>query len=288
MSAEDNQPPRRETHFYDVLGAPVRITYRELLQVLPHRQTVLFLVVALALYITTDRDVFYHLTGLAGHQDHDLIPLTTLIPAGLWLVEAAVYLGVYLACLNLAERAGFTTIYLPVVSLVATSTASLLRMLIGLLVLPGPLHDFAFRLLVTELWLYISTQAVELLYFRFILPVCKAHLNIAAAQPRTARVVVGRQSFAAEEIAYMRSEDHYVEIQAQGASHFVRARLTDLIAMTGEVGGFQPHRSWWVSRNAVADMVRKNKRYILRLKSGEEVPIARGKTQEARNWLDRP
>jgi hypothetical protein len=88
-------------------------------------------------------------------------------------------------------------------------------------------------------------------------------------------------------ILALEGEDHYVRIHTDKGSELVLLRLSDAIAEMGPTPGARTHRSWWVSKAAVATVRRDNGRLALVLKSGAEAPVSRGYASELREagWL---
>jgi cation transport ATPase len=89
-------------------------------------------------------------------------------------------------------------------------------------------------------------------------------------------------------ILALEGEDHYVRIHTGKGSDLILLRLSDAIAEMGQTPGARTHRSWWVSKAAVATVRRDNGRIALVLTSGVEVPISRGYASELREagWLN--
>ena len=88
-------------------------------------------------------------------------------------------------------------------------------------------------------------------------------------------------------ILALEGEDHYVRIHTDKGSELVLLRLSDAIAEMGATPGARTHRSWWVSKAAIATVRRDNGRLALVLTSGAEAPVSRGYAPELREagWL---
>nr|QQZ51292.1 LytTR family transcriptional regulator DNA-binding domain-containing protein [Phenylobacterium glaciei] len=69
-------------------------------------------------------------------------------------------------------------------------------------------------------------------------------------------------------------EDHYVRVHTAVRSELILMRLSDAVARTGREG-LQVHRSWWVARDAVTEVIRDGRNLRLKLLNGLEVPVAR-------------
>lgn len=74
-------------------------------------------------------------------------------------------------------------------------------------------------------------------------------------------------------------EDHYVRAHTALGSELVLMRMRDAVAEMGGLNGMQVHRSWWVARNAVADVKRAGRNVRLILDNGREAPVSRANVQ---------
>ena len=89
------------------------------------------------------------------------------------------------------------------------------------------------------------------------------------------------------EIWAVESEDHYLRLHTSKGQDLILMRLADAIVELDGLEGAQVHRSWWVSRDAIADAKRGDGRATLTLKDGSEVPVSRtyAKVLRERNWI---
>ena len=85
------------------------------------------------------------------------------------------------------------------------------------------------------------------------------------------------------EIVALEMEDHYVRVHTALGSALVLMRLRDAMALIGDLEGMQVHRSWWVARAAVEDVLRDGRNIRLKLARGLEAPVARAKVAELRD-----
>lgn len=77
------------------------------------------------------------------------------------------------------------------------------------------------------------------------------------------------------DILALESEDHYVRVHGMQHSELLLLRLRDAIAEMDESLGEQTHRSWWVARNAVAEVAGSGRNRYLRLVNGTRALVAR-------------
>lgn len=85
------------------------------------------------------------------------------------------------------------------------------------------------------------------------------------------------------DIIALEIEDHYLRVHTALGSALVLMRLRDGIALIGELEGMQIHRSWWVARGAVEDVLRDGRNIRLKLVRGIEAPVARAKVADLRD-----
>ncbi|MEM5515738.1 LytTR family DNA-binding domain-containing protein [Henriciella sp. AS95] len=77
------------------------------------------------------------------------------------------------------------------------------------------------------------------------------------------------------ELYAVSSEDHYCRVHTSLGSELILMRLADADRELASVDGLRVHRSWWVSRKGIADSARESGKIVLKLKSGDEVPVSR-------------
>jgi DNA-binding LytR/AlgR family response regulator len=59
------------------------------------------------------------------------------------------------------------------------------------------------------------------------------------------------------------------------------------MALIGDLEGMQVHRSWWVARGAVEDVLRDGRNIRLKLARDVEAPVARAKIADLKDarWI---
>ncbi|NIJ08353.1 hypothetical protein FHS31_001970 [Sphingomonas vulcanisoli] len=85
----------------------------------------------------------------------------------------------------------------------------------------------------------------------------------------------------------LENEDHYVRAHTAQGSTLILMRLRDAVAELEGIEGARVHRSWWVARAAVAEVVRRDRATALRLVNKLDVPVARSELPglRANGWL---
>jgi hypothetical protein len=71
------------------------------------------------------------------------------------------------------------------------------------------------------------------------------------------------------------AEDHYLRVHTDRGSDLILMRLSEAIGELEGLDGAQTHRSWWVAREAVADVERGDGRATLTLGNGVKAPVSR-------------
>ena len=83
------------------------------------------------------------------------------------------------------------------------------------------------------------------------------------------------------------AEDHYLRLRTSKGSDLILMRMADAIAELDGIEGAQVHRSWWVAKDAVAEVKRADRRVTLVLKDGAEAPVSRPNVSALREsgWI---
>jgi hypothetical protein len=89
------------------------------------------------------------------------------------------------------------------------------------------------------------------------------------------------------ELYAVESEDHYLRVHTSAGQELILMRLADAVRELAGVEGLQTHRSWWVAKQGLADVVKGDGRLTLKLKSGAEAPVSRTYLKAVREagWL---
>lgn len=102
-------------------------------------------------------------------------------------------------------------------------------------------------------------------------------IPVTEAQPSIARFML-RLPPALRNLSVdaIEAEDHFLRVHLEtGQSVLIRARLSDAVLELPPDLGAQTHRSWWVARPAIAQVVRSDGRVTLKLRHGIEAPVSR-------------
>jgi hypothetical protein len=103
-------------------------------------------------------------------------------------------------------------------------------------------------------------------------PVAPAPFD-AASPPRLSARLPERLRDA--DILALEAEEHYTKVHTSRGNTLLLLRFSDAIAEMAPVPGLQVHRSFWISRRAVDRVTRVERRMVVRLQGGLEVPVSR-------------
>ncbi|MEE8172728.1 MAG: LytTR family DNA-binding domain-containing protein, partial [Alphaproteobacteria bacterium] len=81
---------------------------------------------------------------------------------------------------------------------------------------------------------------------------------------------------------------HYLRIHTSAGQDLILLRLKDAVSELAGADGMHVHRSYWVARNAVANLERKGRKTTLTLSNGLRVPVSESFLPSVREagWLD--
>lgn len=101
------------------------------------------------------------------------------------------------------------------------------------------------------------------------------HFLSKGSQPAAPALLERVQDRLGQDLIRVSSRDHYVEVTTAVGSELILMRFSDALNELADAEGLQVHRSQWVARNAVSDMVKTEGRVELRLSNGDLVPVSR-------------
>lgn len=244
---------------------------RTYLSVLSHRSALLFVLLCMLTFMASDP---------SGSRAY--VPLWFSIV--FWPILFTVYLGHYLLGLWVAASASNTfprlRIPSPIVGLFALLPTIMLCKTAVQFMSGGTFpYNFEGQLV----FYFVSIQALETVYYRFIFPELRKEIGAETAKRH---LVVGGEKVDLDKLLHIEAREHHVHLTFDNAKSLARARLRDIVAQTKAEDGLQPHRSWWVARDPAIRAERKEGRLILRLRDDTEVPVARTRVDDVLNWLD--
>ena len=69
-------------------------------------------------------------------------------------------------------------------------------------------------------------------------------------------------------------EDHYLRIYTAAGEHLLLHRMKDALLELDNYDGIQVHRSWWIALGQVEKVKKENRKAIITMKNGIEVPVS--------------
>ena len=87
------------------------------------------------------------------------------------------------------------------------------------------------------------------------------------------------------DLIYLKVEDHYVKAFTPAGSGLILMRFADAVAELS-AHGLQVHRSYWVAKRYMKRVLQKDGRTVLRLTTGQEIPVSRTYLRTVRAALD--
>lgn len=100
-----------------------------------------------------------------------------------------------------------------------------------------------------------------------------------------AQVEINGETVDLSGLLYLKAAEHYVELVYDRASQLVRTSLRDVIERLHPDHGVQPHRSYWVNRDAIVGLNRRKGAQFLVLSNGDEIPVSRHRRADVGQWV---
>ena len=88
------------------------------------------------------------------------------------------------------------------------------------------------------------------------------------------------------DILFLKASGHYVEVVTSAGSAIILMRLTDAVAELGNEG-MRIHRSYWAAYGHMTGLQRRDRRMLLCLTGGHELPISRSLLTDVRSAIGR-
>ncbi|ETA52162.1 LytTR family DNA-binding domain-containing protein [Ponticoccus alexandrii] len=129
---------------------------------------------------------------------------------------------------------------------------------------------------------FIMAEVFGILFLKFVRPAIEGR-----AHETGRHIVIGASPVPLSRLRHIEAREHHVHVTLDGESLTQRARLGDIVAQTAPEDGFQPHRSWWVAAQAGGRLEKDGPKHVLQLRDGTRIPVARTRVEEVREWLER-
>ncbi len=273
--------------FHDMFGRRLDMSYRGVLALFSHRVTIGFLVMVAVAFFALDP-----------HRFRSTMP----VPLALLTWVLAVGLVVVLKLVNFAWVSVVTSrrqvpVYLPILSAMEFYVTIVVGEQIAVFFSRGV---WVPNILPNYFYYLITLLVVETFFVRYLAPDILRETGFgpgdrtppAAAPPfvpeegAVPSLSLGARRFRLTKVQYAVSEEHYVRLVLTNEEIMHRAKLTDLVAQTRPEDGFQPHRSWWISRHAQPRLSKDGGRFWVQIGDEVEAPVARARTKQVQDWFD--
>ena len=94
----------------------------------------------------------------------------------------------------------------------------------------------------------------------------------------------GDQEIEIDDILYFQALEHHVKLVTRSRDVVERSRLKHCIQLLADVDGIQPHRSYWVAKQAIRGTKVTSNTLVLITDKGD-IPVAGTRRDEVENWL---
>ncbi|MEC9199707.1 MAG: LytTR family DNA-binding domain-containing protein [Pseudomonadota bacterium] len=279
----------REFTIYDILGRSHHIQLRWTYPALFTRTAVTFILTITTILTLLDPEEYLQFMNL---------PKSFAI----WVSGLVLFVAGYMVLLTAWSALPFRT--LPAIPIFFLGFPSFILSTVYHVTVAEYLTDGAWQLTLWphHIFLLIAQQGFEAIFLRYAMPaavreVRARHANKEDPQPapevRSFPIMItppssiefGEFTLSTDRILFVRAQEHYLEIQMTDEAITIRARMTDFLDKAGDLDGIQPHRSWWVSRNAAPQMMTKEGKRVLHVAQHTDIPVARGRIEDVECWL---
>ena len=88
-------------------------------------------------------------------------------------------------------------------------------------------------------------------------------------------------------ILYIQADDHYLHVKTDQGKGLSLHRMSDAVDDLTNADGLQVHRSWWVARDAVAEISKEGRRRTITAIDGTAIPVGRSfeKLLRTQEWI---
>lgn len=98
--------------------------------------------------------------------------------------------------------------------------------------------------------------------------------NKSSDAPSTPEFLRKARGISIDDVIALSADGHYVNVVTSEGKELIYCRFRDAIKDMPTSIGTQVHRSWWVADAAVTAAVRGERRYQLKLRNGELIPVS--------------
>jgi hypothetical protein len=88
------------------------------------------------------------------------------------------------------------------------------------------------------------------------------------------------------DVVALQAEDHYIRVHTKDGTELILYRFRDAVAEIAGDLGVQTHRSFWVRRSAITELISNGYAHSLLLSTGARVPVSRSHLNDVRAAAD--
>ena len=133
---------------------------------------------------------------------------------------------------------------------------------------------------------FVSVFVISLLIYSVV---WLAHLNMAVTPVKVGKnisVFQRRLSQPPNSILWaIMAEDHYIRVITSTGEEMILMRFSDALSEVVDIDGIQIHRSIWIARAGVKQIVRESGKLTLTLQNDQKVSASRGFTKAAHDFV---
>ena len=279
----------REFTIYDILSRSHHIQLRWTYPALCTRTAITFILTITTILTLLDPEEY-------------LLFMNLPTSFAIWISGLVVFVASYMVLLTIWSALPFKT--LPAIPIFVLGFPSFVLSTLYHVTVSEYLTEGAWQLTLWphHIFLLIAQQGFEAIFLRYAMPAAVREVLARHAEPEPdppapmdptfptmitppSAIHFGEFTLSTDKILFVRAQEHYLEIQMANEPITIRARMTDFLDKAGALDGIQPHRSWWVSRNAAPLLMTKEGKRVLHVAHHTDIPIARGRIDEVECWL---
>ena len=118
----------------------------------------------------------------------------------------------------------------------------------------------------------------EWVFHTFVFP------KLVLSSNRGRAIKFGDHEIDIDDILYFQALEHHVKLVTRSRDIVERSRLKHCIQLLADVDGIQPHRSYWVAKQAIRGTKVTSNTLVLITDKGD-IPVAGTRRDEVENWL---
>ncbi|APX11288.1 LytTR family DNA-binding domain-containing protein [Tateyamaria omphalii] len=200
-----------------------------------------------------------------------------------WFVALFVYLLLLLVYTPVAYKAWRSVFAVPIPLLILSTPLVLVATYVtsaGLTVLfepsKPPFSSMSWQMNVRNV---LVAHVFETAGLMWLLPAQRARKE---NETEARDITLSGRKMSLDRIVRVKAAEHYLEIHTPDGVEILRERLATFLEQVSPEDGIQTHRSHWVARETARALSGSK----LTLLDGNKIPVARGRLEDVRVWLD--